>query len=165
MIKIAFTLLAVCALTFGSAAAAGAQGIKAGPAPDFSVKLVTGQEVTLAQLKGRPLVLNFSASWCPHCQHEMPALTSAYNEHKGKIEMLVVFVNSPQKDVEKLIKKHGLKAKVAVDTEGVVGKAYGVKGIPVTYFIDSKGQVVDDYFGSIEEDELAVKIDTLTKKK
>lgn len=166
MIKAALTLLVVSALSFGCAASGGAQDIKAGPAPDFKARLITGQEVTLAKFRGKPLVLNVGASWCPHCQHEMPALAKVYNEHRGEIEMLVVFVKSPTKDVNKLIKKHGLKAKVVVDPDAAaVAKAYDVTGIPATFFIDAKGNVVDDYFGSIEEDELTKRIDEITKKK
>jgi cytochrome c biogenesis protein CcmG/thiol:disulfide interchange protein DsbE len=164
MKKFALVLFAACMFSFGCVRAACAEGIVGGPAPDFSVKLVAGQDVNLAQFKGRPLILIVAASWCPHCQHEMPSLAKAYDEYKGDIDMLVVFVKSPKKDVEKLVAKHALKAKVGFDPDGLVGKAYGVRGIPDAFFIDSQGKVVDDYVGSIEEDELTKKIEALTKK-
>src|SRR5512135_482006 len=116
-IKTALTILVACLLSFGYAAVAGAQDIKGGQAPDFRAKLVTGQEVTLAKFKGRPLILSVGASWCPHCQHEMPAMARAYDEHKGELDMLFVFVKSPLKDVKKLVANNELKAKVVVDPD------------------------------------------------
>lgn len=151
-------------LSFSMFGCAG--GIKeAKPAPDFSVKLMTGEEVSLAQFKGRPLVLNFGASWCPHCLHELPILKETYDKYKGRVEFLSVFVKSPREDVQSLIDKDGVSFKVGFDPDAVAGKAYGVKGIPETFFIDEDGNIVDDYFGGIERSELTGKIEMLLKKK
>ena len=134
-------------------------------AADFNLKLAGGGEATLSQFKGRPLVINFGASWCPHCQNELPALKKGYDKYKGQVEFLVVFLKSPEKDVTDLIEKNSIEFKVGLDPEAQVGKAYGVKGFPITYFIDGDGNVVDDYFGGIAESTLSKKIDSLLKKK
>ncbi|HLB24895.1 MAG TPA: TlpA disulfide reductase family protein [Nitrospirota bacterium] len=151
-------LLAVLAASIFGCATAGAQG-KA--APDFEVGLIGGGKASLSQYKGRPLVLNVSASWCPHCITEIPALKKVYDERSGDAEFLVIFVKSPKKDVESLIKKNALKFKVGFDPDAVVGKAYGVRGIPATFFINRAGEITDTYTGSITERELGEKIDTI----
>ena len=163
--------LLLALLTFSLALTAyGCVALQAGkphevtPAPDFNVSLAGGGEATLAQFDGRPLVLNFGASWCPHCLHEIPTLKNSYDKYKGQVEFLVVFQKSPEKDVADLIEKYGLEFKVGIDPEAQSGKAYGVKGIPVTFFIDSNGNIVDDNFGGIDESSMSRKIEEMIKK-
>ncbi len=159
--RLAVALALISVLSLGCATVGGAQGTERSRAPEFKVTLVTGKEVTLEQFRGKPLVLNFGTSWCPHCLHEMPAMKDASEEYEGRVAFLMVFVKSPKKDVEALVKKYRLNFMVADDEDAVVGKAYGVKGIPVTFFIDKDGYIVDEYFGSIEKDELTGKLDSL----
>jgi thiol-disulfide isomerase/thioredoxin len=131
------------------------------PAPDFSVKLTDGTETSLGKLKGRPLVLSFAASWCPHCLNELPVIKKVSDKYKGEAGFLMIFVKSPEKDVKSLIDKHSLDCMVGLDPEAVVGKEYDVRGIPVTYFIDAGGNIVDEYFGGMDEARLAARIDGL----
>src|SRR5512143_1470228 len=159
--RLTVALVLISALSLGCASIGGAQGREKSPAPAFRTALVTGEEVSLAQFKGKPLLLNIGSSWCPHCLHEMPAMRDASEEYGDRVQFLMVFVKSPRKDVDALIKKYRLKFMVAYDEQALVGKAYGVKGIPVTFFIDRDGFIVDEYFGSIEKDELAEKLDSL----
>jgi len=176
-------LTVVSVFLFGCAGIGAAQD---GPrqAPDFKVTLLTGEEVSLTAsagkplelrvgavvdgrfqephvIKGRPLVLTIGASWCPHCNHEAPVLKRVYDSRKQDAEMLIVITKSPRKDALNMVKKYGFKAMVGFDPDGLVAKAFGVTGIPATFFIDSSGKIVDEYFGSIEEDELNKKIDSL----
>ena len=156
---LALAAFAAAAIAFSGNACAGTTK----QAPEFSVKLIPNGQTDLAAFKGRPLVLNFSASWCPHCIHEMPALKAVSDARKADAAFLVVFVNSPKKDVDAAVKKYGLKCAVGFDADAASGKAYGVRGIPATFFIDKDGNIVDQAVGSLEEDELNKKVDGLVK--
>ena len=160
-LRVALALAVAAFISFGCAGLGGAAGAKS--APEFKVELLTGEEVTLAKFAGKPLVLNIGASWCPHCLREMPAFREVYEDNKDGVAFLMVFVKSPRKEVDGLVKKQGLSFKVGYDEEAVIGKAYGVKGIPHTFFIGPDGKVVDDYIGSIDKDELAEKVSALLK--
>ena len=133
------------------------------PAPEFSVSSITGEEYTFSQLKGKPLVLAIGATWCPHCMHEAPIFKKVYDRYEGRVEMMGVLMKSSQKDAEAFLKKNKLNFKIGLDPEGKVGKAYGVTGIPMIYFINREGYIVDEVFGGIEEDDLVKKIEMLLK--
>ncbi len=154
------------ALLFSLAVATGCAtiGQKAPyPAPEFSVSSIAGEEYTLSQFKGKPLVLALGASWCPHCNHEAPIFNKVYDRFKGRVEMLGVLMKSPQKDAEEFLRKNKINFKLALDPEGKVGKAYGVTGIPEIFFINREGYIVDENFGGLEESELTEKIEMLLK--
>ena len=133
------------------------------PAPGFTVSSITGEEYTLSQFKGKPLVLALGATWCPHCMHEAPIFKKVYDRYEGRVEMMGVLMKSPQKDAEEFLKKNKLNFKIGLDPEGKVGKAYGVTGIPMIFFINRDGYIVDEVFGGIEEDDLVKKIEMLLK--
>lgn len=133
------------------------------PAPEFTVSSITGEEYTLSQFKGKPLVLALGATWCPHCNHEAPIFKKVYDRYEGRVEMMGVLMKSPQKDAEEMVKKNKLNFKIGLDPEGKVGKAYGVTGIPVIFFINRDGYIVDDNFGGLEESDLVEKIEMLLK--
>jgi peroxiredoxin len=133
------------------------------PAPDFSVVSTTGEEYTFSQLKGKPLVLALGATWCQHCMREAPIFKKVYDRYEGRVEMVGVLMKSPQKDAESLVKKNKLNFKIGLDPEGKVGKAYGVTGIPMIFFINRDGNIVDEHFGGLEEGDLVEKIETLLK--
>ena len=133
------------------------------PAPDFSVVSTTGEEYTFSQFKGKPLVLALGATWCPHCNHEAPIFKKVYDRYEGRVEMMGVLMKSPQKDAEEMVKKNKLNFKIGLDPEGKVGKAYGVTGIPMMFFINRDGYIVDEHFGGLEEGDLVEKIEMLLK--
>ena len=133
------------------------------PAPDFTVSSITGEEYTLSQFKGKPFVLALGATWCPHCMHEAPIFRKVYDHYEGRVEMMGVLMKSSQKDAEEFLKKNKINFKLALDPEGKVGKAYGVTGIPMLFFINRDGYIVDENFGGLEESDLVEKIDMLLK--
>lgn len=110
------------------------------PVPDFELPAVDGTRVRLSQLRGRPVVLTFFASWCHDCEEELPALKTAQHEHP---DLAVVAVNyrdlaGDSRDFAKQLK---LDYPVLVEDDGTnpVGARYGVRGIPLTFFIDTNG--------------------------
>jgi len=158
-----FSFLIALSLFMAAGCAAIGQKKAPYPAPEFTVSSITGEEYTLSQFKGKPLVLALGATWCPHCMHEAPIFRKVYDRYGDRVEMMGVLMKSSQKDAEDFLKKNKINFKLALDPEGKVGKAYGVTGIPMIYFINREGYIVDEVFGGIEEDDLVKKIEMLLK--
>jgi peroxiredoxin len=111
-------------------------------APDFSLGLLDGGEVTLSELRGKPVVLNVWASWCPPCRAEMPALEKSFRIYK-EMGVVVIGVNTTYQDSEKdaaaFVQEFGLTFPIALDQDGAMSKIYLITGLPTTFFIDSQG--------------------------
>lgn len=168
VLKISFNrlllLIVAAALVISGCASLGtAKGPR--PAPDISLSLVGGGEVTLADFRGKPLVVGVGATWCPHCLHEAPIFKRAHDRYGDKVNFLGIIAKSPQKDAEALVRKNGLDFKIGLDPDGSVAKKLGITGFPSSLFINSEGYIVDDNFGGLEESELYEKIDALIKGK
>jgi len=162
-LRLALSLLICAAVLAGCAGAGGVGGVKATTkaAPDIKVTLVSGGEATLSSFKGRPVVLCFGASWCPHCLHEMPNLQQVHEKYKDDVVILLVLSKSPEDEVRSIVEKKGLTFPVGMDPDSEAKKAYGVTGIPMSFFIDRQGNIRDDYFGSLEPSTLTDKIEDL----
>jgi len=124
---------------------------QASAAPDFTVYDVDGNAYKLSDFRGKPVILNFWASWCGPCKMEMPDLEKAYQEYGDQIQfMMVDLADGSQETVEKasaFIKEQGYTFPVFYDTDMEGAYAYGVTGIPVTYFINAEG-VFEAYYQS-----------------
>lgn len=131
------------------------------PAPAFKVSLVSGGEATLEQFRGKPLVLVVGASWCPHCLHELPDLVKFHEKYGDRVGLLMVFIKSEPGEVKDLVSEHDIKFMVAQDEQAEIAKPYEVKGMPITFFIDSGGNIVDEYLGGITLDRLAERVDSM----
>jgi peroxiredoxin len=158
----------VSALLFMTGCAGmGAQAVRR-PAPAFKAVAVSGGEgrdyFTLDEFKGRPLVLNIGAIWCPHCLNELPAFEAAYNKYKGDAAILMVFIKSERPAIDEVVKEKELPFMVGHDPESDIGRAYGVNGIPVTFFIDPEGNITDEHLGGLSKDRLSQKIEELIKR-
>jgi len=120
-------------------------------APDFSLSLLNGGTVALKELRGKPVVINFWATWCPPCRRELPALQAAFESYQGRIGFIAVDVKEDQAKVAAFVKELGLTFPVALDTDGAVsGVAYEVRGIPTTIFVDANGVVVARHVGPLD---------------
>lgn len=115
-------------------------------APDFKVKDMQGNDVYLSSFKGKPVVLNFWASWCPPCKQELPDFDNAYNEYKDKIEFMMVNMTDGMQETEKSAKDYlaGQEYSFPVYFDVYLECAYGyaVRGLPTTFFIDAQGNIV-----------------------
>jgi len=113
-------------------------------APDFTLDLLGGGEVTLSDLRGAPVMLNLWASWCPPCRAEMPAIQAVYQEY-GEEGLVVLAVNATNQDSESaaaaFVRDHGLTFPVPLDRDGSVSVLYALRGLPTTYFIDREGVI------------------------
>ena len=115
-------------------------------APDFTVEDREGNKVKLSDFEGKPTILNFWASWCGPCKMEMPDFEEAYLEYGDRINFVLVnLTDGSQETVESAaayVDGQGYTFPIYFDTELSAAMAYGVSGVPVTYFIDAEGNLV-----------------------
>jgi len=119
-------------------------------APDFTVVSLEGESVTLSELRGRTVVLNFWASWCAPCRYEMPLLQATYEAYGADgLVVLAVNMGEERRRVEGFAEDMVATFPVFGDEETRVGSLYRVRGAPTTYFIDRDGVVRQRYVGQL----------------
>ncbi|MDF2856132.1 MAG: hypothetical protein K0Q87_1983 [Neobacillus sp.] len=132
-------------------------GIQKGDmAVDFTLETIDGEVSKLSDYKGKKLILNFWATWCPPCKAEMPHMEKFYEENKDN-NVVILAVNltsseSNESNVRAFIKDYRLAFPVLMDTDGSVGDTYQAISIPTTYFIDSKGIIQQKLVGPMSKD-------------
>jgi peroxiredoxin len=120
-------------------------------APDFTlIDIRDDEQISLSQFDGRPVMLNFWATWCPPCRKEMPLLQDAYEEHQGDgLIILTIAVSDKAKNVLDFSDQHDLTFPLLIDTKDRVAVQYKVLGIPTSYFIDSVGVIASVQVGDL----------------
>ncbi|HYK74068.1 MAG TPA: redoxin domain-containing protein [Pseudoneobacillus sp.] len=127
-------------------------GIKIGTkAPDFELKTLNGESVKLSELKGKKVILNFWATWCPPCKAEMPEMQKYYEEIPDDITILAVNID-PQLDVQKFVDEMGITFTIPLDDDDLVSTEYQIISIPTTFFIDTKGIIREKHVGAMSYD-------------
>ncbi len=122
-------------------------------APDFTLKGSTGADVSLSSFRGKVVILNFWATWCPPCRAEMPSMERLYAELKDEgIELVAVDLQEPEKTVKEFIEENDYTFPVLLDSSGRVGAIYGARSIPTSFLIDAEGTAVAMVVGSREWD-------------
>ena len=112
-------------------------------APAFTLKDATGEQVSLADYAGKPVILHFWASWCPYCKSVQPGLEALAAEYASR-EMVLVGINFREEkgvDPQQVLEDRGLHFRTLVHGEEV-SRAYGVRGTPTTFFINASGEIV-----------------------
>lgn len=129
------------------------------PAPDFALADLDGNPVRLEDLRGRPVVLNFWASWCGPCVEEFPLLRAAADQHAGDGLAIVGIVYDDRSETARAFMEHnGGTWPAAMDPGGRVAAAYGVYAPPQTYFIGRDGTVVARQIGQFSQASLNEKL-------
>ena len=118
---------------------------------DFTLTDINGKTHTLSDYKGKLVFLNFWATWCPPCLSEMPAMQKLYQTwDKDMFVMLAVNMGQSRAEVKAFAKKHKYTFPILMDSEQKVAAGYRVRGIPTTYFIDAKGNIIGRVVGARE---------------
>lgn len=127
-----------------------------GPAPAFELENVRRGEapVSLAAARGRPVVLNFWASWCVPCRREMPSFQAAHEAAKQRVSFLGVNHQDQRGPALSLLAETGVRYPSGFDPAGEVALAYGLYGMPTTIFISADGEVVGRRTGEMSRTEL-----------
>ena len=112
------------------------------PAPQFSLASRAGGQVSLADLKGQVVMINFWASWCGPCRQEFPALDQIYAKYKPMgFTLVAINVESEQADAEKFLSATPASFPILFDPDNMVSGKYGVSAMPTTVLVDRQGRV------------------------
>jgi peroxiredoxin len=133
---------------------------------DFSLPLLAGGNASLSSYKGKVVILNFWATWCPPCRVEMPSIETLYRRFSAQgLEILAVDLGEDASLVRQFIRNAGYTFPVMFDSDNRVSSVYGIEAIPTTYIIDREGKIVGRIIGSITWDNQRViaAIDALLK--
>lgn len=124
-------------------------------ADDFTVYDSEMNEVKLSDYFGRPIIINFWASWCGPCKSELPAFNSLYEEYNDDVVFLMINLTDGQRDtvssINKFVSDNGYKFPVYYDIEYNVSNTYGVRSIPETVFINADGSLYETRIGAMSE--------------
>ena len=137
-------------------------------APDFIVYDGDGNAVSLSDFRGKPVILNFWASWCGPCKSEMPEFQAAFESYGDDIHFVMVDLvdnhQESQKQGQALISANDYTFPVYFDTDMDAAVTYGVNAIPATYFLDENGYLVTSARGALNKERLQQGIDLLIKE-
>ena len=157
----AFVALCVAGSLAGIALAGQGSPTRAGvaadpPAPSFNFPVLghSAQRISLADYAGRPLIVNFFASWCDPCQQETPLLARFYRAEHGQIALVGLDENDSLSHALSFTRAKGVTYPVGWDPEFTAASAYGVSGLPQTFFLDARHRIVDRVFGAVTLAEL-----------
>lgn len=137
-------------------------------APDFTVYDGDGNEVHLSDFRGKPVVLNFWASWCPPCKSEMPDFEAAFQNHGNEVHFLMVNATGGQETVasaQEFLSQTDYTFPVYFDTDYSAAIAYGTSVLPMTFFIDAEGYPVAYAQGAMSAEMLQTGIDMVYPQK
>lgn len=136
-------------------------------APDFTVFDKDGNEVKLSDFKGKPVVVNFWATWCYYCKVEMPDFEAMYKKYGDDVHFMMINatdnVQETKRSAEKFIEKEGYTFPVYFDLKTDAVKTYGLTGFPASFFIDKDGNLVTSARGMIDTSNLEKGISMITE--
>jgi cytochrome c biogenesis protein CcmG, thiol:disulfide interchange protein DsbE len=118
-------------------------------APEFTIT-DSQRTVTLSQLRGKPVVLNFWATWCPPCIEEMPSLVQLQKQMGDKVTILAVSEDADDGAYKQFVRDHGVDLLTVRDTERKTNEVYGTFKFPETFIIDRNGKIVRKFIGATD---------------
>ena len=111
-------------------------------------------QVSLRELRGHPVVLNFWASWCIPCKKEAPRLNAVAHAHQGEVIFLGIDVQDLKSDARRFLRHHDVRYVSVHDNPGVTYDGYGLTGVPETYWLDARGHIVSHFAGPVSSAQL-----------
>ena len=153
----AVTALFIAAIIGVSLATSGSPGPNYPPAASFSLPVLgdTGKQLSLSQYQGKPVIVNFFASWCEPCQTETPLLASWYTQQQGKVALVGLDENDTTANAQKFLAAKGVSYPVGFDPTTVAASAYGVAALPQTFFLNAQHRIVEHLYGAVTKAQLA----------
>lgn len=131
-------------------------------APDFTLKDLNGNDVSLKDYRGKKVYLNFWATWCPPCKAEMPEIEKLYQETKDSdLVILAIDIGENSKTVSEFISENKYNFNVLLDEKNEIASLYGISSIPVSIFIDQEGYIVNAQIGAMNLEQMKVYINAL----
>ncbi|MSP78654.1 MAG: TlpA family protein disulfide reductase [Dehalococcoidia bacterium] len=149
----------------GINSAFGSVVVEARSARPFSLQMLSGTTISLEDLHGKVVMIDFWSSWCPPCRDEAPTLERVYKQYQDKnVAFLGVAIWDTNGDVQKFIERNKLTYPIGMDNQGKIAIDYGVRGIPEKYFIDRQGTLVRKFIGPVDDEQLSKVLDELLAK-
>ena len=134
-------------------------------APNFVLTDTQGEQVKLSDYRGKVVILDFWATWCPPCRRGIPDLIELQKTYKKKLAVIGISLDTDsRKNVVPFIKEYGINYKVVYGDNDVVQKYGNIQSIPTTFIIDQKGKIVSSYIGLQRKETFENEIETLIKK-
>jgi thiol-disulfide isomerase/thioredoxin len=133
------------------------------PAPDFALEDLAGETVSLAALRGKPVVLDFWATWCTPCEFQIPVLNEFYDRHAGRVEVVGVAVDAGGRDaVAPFAAEHGIRYRVLLGDEALAQR-FGAIGFPTLYVLRADGAIVATHTGIMDPDDLEEAVEAASR--
>ncbi len=134
-------------------------------APDFALKSIEGKTVKLSDYKGKVVIIDFWATWCPPCRKGIPDLISIQKDFKDDLVIIGISLDGEKtiKDVPGFVKSYGINYPIVYGDEKVVAAYGGIEGIPTAFIVDKEGNVVDQHVGLVPIETYVNKIKELIK--
>ena len=140
----------------------GEVAIQEGPAREFTLNLFDGRTLSLTDLRGKVVLVDFWASWCPPCRQEASGLAQVYREYEGRgVEFVGIDIWDTDSEAQKYLTRYDVTYPNGLDERGVIAVDYGVTGIPEKYFITPDGHLAKRFIGPMEKEKLRQVLDVL----
>jgi peroxiredoxin len=123
-------------------------------APDFELTSISGEQISLEDLRGYPVLINFWATWCGPCRLEMPAFQAQFERYEVNLKILAVNFDEPLDDIQLFVDEFGLTFDILLDPGAEIQQLYQVRGYPTSYFLDTEGVIQIQHIGLIIESQL-----------
>ncbi len=133
------------------------------PAPDFELAALPGGNLSLADLRGSPVILNFWATWCAPCRLEMPLFQQRFENSGGALRVVAVNAGENATTVQAFVDEFDLTFEVLLDPNGEVQRLYQVRGYPTTYLLDAEGLIRIQHLGVLTESQLDAYLEQLNQ--
>jgi thiol-disulfide isomerase/thioredoxin len=130
-------------------------------APEFTLYDLDGGSRALSSFKGRPVVINFWATWCPPCKEEMPLFERYSRKYAGELVFLGIDSAEKAEIVRPFVAKMDITFPILLDQSGMVSDLYFVKDFPYTFFVDENGTLRGQHIGLMTEEKLVKYLDTI----
>lgn len=162
MKKVLLCLLILCAALLSGCggstnkptAAAPPAAASSAAAPDFNFTLLDGTPGSLAKLRGKPVFLNFWATWCPPCVGEMPHFNALYPKYKDKISFIAISLDEQPSDAAAFMQQKGYAFPAGYGNVNELAGKYDIQGIPTSLLLDAEGKVIATHIGAMSAAEL-----------